>query len=126
MHQVVVAERVDQVSFPVVEPVVLPGREVTMVSARMLTCSRSAFDEYGMEHDHGTQTREGRRAASNRSVSFRRQCLLTAGAAGRRAVVAERETVCLHVPSKVTGNLLPGSWASLPLGTPAAPVQYLT
>lgn len=98
MHQVVVAEQVGQVSSPVVEPVVLPGLEVTMVSARMLICSRSALDEYGMEHDHGTQTREGKRAASNGSISFcrqcllmARQCLLMAGGAGRRALVVERE-----------------------------------
>lgn len=70
-HPVVVAERVDEVSVPAWEPASRrPGPEVTVVWARILICSRSAFGKSKTEHNHSphaSEHRAGKCAAYNRS-----------------------------------------------------------
>ena len=72
MRQAVVAEQVGQVSLSALElcSKYVQAPEETVVSARMFGCSGSAFYEYVVDHNLGTQIREGKCVASNRSTSF--------------------------------------------------------
>ena len=86
---------------------------------------------YGVEYNLGTQIREGKRVASNGSTSFQwepfllRVALTHSGGVGRSAPVDDVIRV-LPGSSQIAGNLLPGSWASLSLSTPAAPGVSVT
>lgn len=99
-----------------------------MVSARMLGCSRSAFLWIwgGVQSWHSDQRRK--------TCSFQREHLLLVGASpstgdahsqwGCREECSSRwgDNMWLPGSSQIGGNWLPGSWASLSLSTPAAPV----
>lgn len=92
MRQAVVAEQVGQVSHSALElcSKYFQAPEETVVSTRMLGWSGSAFYEYGVDHNLGTQIREGKKMCCFQQEHVLPRVTLTrSGSVGRSPPVGE-------------------------------------